>query len=110
MKSPMSWKNSSVVFCLMLPLAGGCLQQPTLGETSAAAEGESPSPLAMQPASDEDAEVVEVNEEADVSTAAVKPITTEATVPQNIARSGPLAEMVKLAESGVDPSVLLSYV
>lgn len=42
--------------------------------------------------------------------AAVKPISTEKPLPPNINLAGPVAEVIRLAESGVQESVIMAFV
>ena len=48
--------------------------------------------------------------EADLSQAEFKPISTEKPLPPNIKPAGPVSEVIKLADSGVDESVMMTFV
>jgi hypothetical protein len=49
-------------------------------------------------------------EEEELAGAAIKPISTERPLPPNIKPAGPLSEVIKLADSGVDESVIMAFV
>jgi hypothetical protein len=54
--------------------------------------------------------MVEQTDEAELAEAATKPISTEKPLPASLKLMGPLSELIKLANSGVDESVLMAYV
>jgi hypothetical protein len=54
--------------------------------------------------------MAEQTDAAELAEAAVKPISTEKPLPANIKLTGPVSEVVKLAESGVDESVMMAFV
>jgi len=56
------------------------------------------------------AAMVEQTDEAELAEAATKPISTEKPLPASLKLMGPLSELIKLANSGVDESVLMAYV
>ena len=57
-----------------------------------------------------EASMAEQTDAAELAEAAVKPISTEKPLPANIKLTGPVSEVVKLAESGVDESVMMAFV
>jgi hypothetical protein len=81
-------------------------------------EPSSPSPISAQetnagstPVSAGQTNASAVEEaDADVSDAPFQPITKEKPLPANVSPTGPAAEVIRLAESGVEEGVLLAYV
>ena len=65
---------------------------------------------AMQVATDQETALREQTEDADLAEAATKPISTEKPLPPSIRPTGPLAEVIKLAASGVEESVIMAFV
>ena len=49
-------------------------------------------------------------EEEELAGAAIKPISTERPLPPNIKPAGPLSEVIKLADSGLDECVIMAFV
>src|SRR6266481_3042080 len=99
----------------VLPLAG-CLQESSVSPQGAvAAELSPPETPAVQPAAesspDTDAEeaLAEVDEQ-NISTAPVKKVSAEIEVPANLKPSAATAEIIKLANAGVEESVMLSFI
>jgi hypothetical protein len=101
----------------LLPLAGGCLQNQTnaavpvqtnaaIAATAAVAEGTA---TASATATNDPAEVV-VPPGPDISSAPATPVTTEKPVPPEIRPTPPTAEVIKLANAGVEEGVMLAYV
>ncbi len=80
--------------------------QPAVYEVASPAE---PAPVAM-PALDIVPAPSETAPAANVVTAPAQPVAAEKTLPPNVRLSGPAMEVVKLANSGVDVEVMLSYV
>ncbi len=110
------WINRSWSLGLVLaglPLVGGFPQensnQPTnspVGVQTALAPGDTVAPGtgAAPPAP------AEIPADADVVDAPAKPISTAKPLPPAVRPSGPVAEVVKLADSGVEESVMLAFV
>ena len=71
---------------------------------------EAPSPSEPLPALDVVSAPVETNSSSDVVNAPATPVSKEKTLPANVRLSGPAMEIVKLADSGVEEAVLMSYV
>src|SRR5437773_7110627 len=94
---------------LTIPLGVGCLQQ-----SSASAESSSSVPRELQfvdsPQSTQTASAEEQLAENSISDAPVKPLSSEKSLPPNIRPTEALAGIIRLADSGVDESVMLSYV
>lgn len=63
-----------------------------------------------QAATDQETALGEQTEDADLAEAATKPISTEKPLPPSIKPGGPLAEVIKLAGSGVEESVIMAFV
>src|SRR5438552_13050149 len=111
MKAWVSWKWDFGLVLLVLPLASGCLQQAASApETTAAlsppvAQADS----AVQAATDPGLASAGSTSESDLEDAPVKPITTEKPLPPNIKLSPAVAEVIQLADSGVEEGVLLAY-
>ena len=101
-------------------LAAGCLQENSLSPGEAVAAANEPSPPPDTPAAPESiaqpptgADAEEALAEADaqsLSNAPVKKISTEIEVPANLRPSPATAEIIKLANAGVEESVMLSFV
>ena len=49
-------------------------------------------------------------EEDELARAATKPISTERPLPPRVKAAGPLSEVIKLADSGMDESVIMAFV
>src|ERR1041384_7498716 len=100
----------------VLPLAG-CLQENSLSPkeaVAAASESTAPSDVSeaiaetpMEPDADDTLAAVD---EQSISNAAVKKVSTEIQVPANLKPSATTAEIIKLANAGVEESVMLSFV
>jgi hypothetical protein len=100
---------------LVLPLAGGCLPQASSSVENAvvAAETEKPSPPVVAPLADEPVAPVEAADDensAEISDAPATPVSDDITVPANLRPSPAASEVIKLANSGVGESVLLTVV
>ena len=99
----------------VLPLAG-CLQESSISSQAVAAAevARPPETPAVQPA-ETSAEIdpEEMMAEADaqsISTAPAKKVSTEIEVPANLKPSPATAEIIKLANAGVEESVMLSFI
>ena len=108
-----SWVLGLVL--LVLPLAG-CLQESSVSSQGAvAAELSPPETPAVQPAAesspDADAEeaLAEVDEQ-NISAAPAKKVSAEIEVSANLQPSPATAEIIKLANAGVEERVMLSFV
>src|SRR6266850_7176749 len=114
MKNPKFWKcNAKLALLLILPLAGGCLQQASSSpeETAAVAKTDSQSAGFAPPATELEPASAEQPSGEDISDAPVKTISSETSAPPpNIRPTGATAEVIKLAESGVDENVMLTFV
>jgi hypothetical protein len=107
-----SWVLGLVL--LVLPLAG-CLQESSVSSQGAVAAELSPPEATVQPAAESspDADAEEALAEADeqrISTAPAKKVSAEIEVPANLKPSPATAEIIKLANAGVEESVMLSFV
>ncbi len=113
MRSPVVGKWNLGLALLVLPLAAGCLQQaassPEISPSTVKAETQ-PEATLQTAANEDGASSAESIAEADLSNAAAKAVLTEQTLPPTIRPGSPLAEVVKLADSGVDESVVLAFV
>jgi len=105
------WNLGLALF--VLPLVGGCLQQaaslPEISPPTVIAETQ-PEATLQSGAEDDGASPAERVAEADLSNAAAKAVLTEQALPPTIRPGSPLAEVVRLADSGVDESVVLAFV
>ena len=112
MKSWIVWKWSFGVVVAALVLAGSSPQEAVSQATNTVpALPPDPTAEAAAPAmTDEEAAAEVQTEEAALAEASVKPISTGKPLPASLKPTGPLAEVVKLIDSGVDESVILAYV
>src|SRR5437588_12507255 len=119
MKTRAYWKLGLALSLAILPLAGGCVQQASsLSENRVAMiDSEAGSDAAVQTpgdaesvAADENLAATVESPQSNVSDAAVIPISTQKPLPATLHPSGPLAEVLKLADSGVDENVLLAFI
>ena len=78
--------------------------------TPLALEPEANTQTAAQVTADQETALGEQTEEAQLAKAAVKPISTGKPLPPNIKPTGPVSEVIKLADSGVDDSVMMAFV
>src|SRR2546422_63752 len=94
---------------IVLSLAVGCLQQaansPEISKSTKKA-GTEPD-ATTQTTADEDFALAEPTPEAEPSDAPAKPVSREKTIPPSIRPTSPLAEVITLADSGVDERVML---
>lgn len=99
----------------VLPLAGGCAQEPSGADTNTASvvpvsTGTPPAiPLAesadpAEPADPADTNLLQLAE------AEVTPVSDEKPIPANLNLGAPALEIVKLTHSGVDEGVMMTYV
>lgn len=113
MNSRILWRWGLGVVVAALFFGGGSLQQAAGQAASTVSPALGPEANATGPATasaNEEASLAEQADEAALADAAVKPISTEKSLPTNIRLTGPVSEVVKLAESGVDESVLMAFV
>ena len=99
-------KRSLGVSLALVPIAGYCLTESPLPPVFRAADPEPGTTAAVAEQSSIDAQ----QGAADIADAPATPVPTEKSVLPNINLSGPAAEVARLANSGVDQSVLLAYV
>jgi len=111
-----SWVLGLVL--LVLPLAG-CLQQSSLSSPEAvAAAAEIPAPPetpAVDPAAENSADTdfeqaLAQADDQSISNAPARKLSAEIEVPANLEPSPATAEIIKLANAGVDESVMLSFI
>src|SRR5262245_15996306 len=97
----------------VLPLAG-CLQESSISSQAVAAAEVASPPENPEPAeTSADIDPEEMMAEADaqsISTAPAKKVSTEIEVPANLKPSPATAEIIKLANAGVEESVMLSFI
>ncbi len=113
MNSRILWRWGLGVGVAALLFGGGGTQQASsqaanLG--SNALEPEADATALATASANEEVSMAEQADEAALATAAVRPISTEKPLPTSINLTGPVAEVVKLAESGVDESVMMAFV
>ena len=111
MKQQLFLKWSLGIALSVLPLVGGCLRGGSGAPPPVVSVSESPTDpaLAYRPVG-EDEEIAGSSQEGEISEAPVKMIDAEKPVPANIQPSGPLAEIIRFADSGVEEKVMLAYV
>ena len=112
MKSRMHWNWSLGLALAVLPLVGGHAQesfnQPT--NTAPAIKPElAPKPVVTAPATPDPALAAPVTE-SDVVDAPAKPLSTTKPLPSHVRPTAPVAEVIKLADSGVDEGVMLAFI
>ncbi len=112
MKSRIYWNWGLGLTLAVMSFSGGdpreSLSQPT--NTAPAPQQEVAPDVAPQAAPEPDPALAEPPAEDEVVTAAVQPISTAKPLPPSIKLTPAVAEVVKLADSGLDESVLLSFV
>ncbi len=74
----------------------------TLTSTGSVTEAKAPA--------DQDTTMDELPEDSELADAAVTPISTEKPLPPNMRPTAPAAQVIKLAESGVEESVMMAFV
>ena len=108
-------------FCWICSLGLGLVALPFIGRFAQEASGEpTNTPPAITPegqsnavaeaAAYQAADPAELAPELDLADAAVEPISAEKPLPPNVKPTGPAAEVIRLAESGVDEAVMLAFV
>src|SRR5256885_1924941 len=97
---------------LTLPFVGGCVQ-----EASSSTENDAPaikaatdSDSALERPADVEALAPEKAPLEDISKAAVRPVSAGKTAPPNLKVTAPVADIISLADSGMDESVMLAFV
>jgi len=98
------------VGCVLLPLVGSCLAEdssPPPAQTPAIAEQESTNAVPAKSAEQSASNVTNV---IDIANAPTSPITERKSLPPNIHPARPLAEIIKLANSGVEEGVMMAFV
>ncbi|PYJ02920.1 MAG: hypothetical protein DME25_14480 [Verrucomicrobia bacterium] len=111
MKNLIPWKWG-LGLAVVLPLAGWCLQQASSSPKTNVAVV-TPEPLSEPAATVAPADApapAETAPEADPADAAVRPITAEKPLPPDIKLTAAAADVIKLADSGVEQSILLAYI
>ena len=109
MKSRILWSLGLVLAALLF--AGGSPQEASSEVTNNPAVLQPEANMAVAPATaNQEAATGGQTEEADLAEAAVKPISTEKPLPPSIKPAGPLVEVIKLADSGVDEGVMMAFV
>ena len=111
MNSRSHWRLGLIVAALLF--GGASLQQGSSQSTNTPPPALEPTVNAEAPTpatANEEAAVKEQADEAKLADAVIKPISTEKPLPASIKPTGPLAEVIKLVDSGVDESVLMAYV
>ena len=93
-------------------LAGGSPQAASsqATNTSLVLEPKANTQTAAQVTADQEAALGEQTEEADLAEAPVTPISTGKPLPPNVKLAEPVSEVIKLADSGLDESVMLAFV
>ena len=111
MKNNILWLWS-LGLALALPLASGCVQQASSAteNVTPAIETAADSGIAPQGDAEENDLALEQSPEEDISNAPAKPISTEKPLPPNLKATGAVSEIIKLADAGVDESVMLAFV
>ena len=111
MKTRISWRWMMGLALAAMPLVVGCAQSSASADTAPAAVTNTavPEPVAA-PAAIGTNSAVPAEMAQDISTAPAKPITTEPVAPAALRANLPVMDVVKLANSRVDESVLLAYV
>ncbi len=111
MKNRTLW-TWSLALAIALPFVGGCVQEASSStqNNAPAINTEPDSEVALQTAANADAVAPEETPEEEISNAAVRPVSTEKTPPPNVKVTGAVSEIVKLADSGVDETVMLAFV
>jgi hypothetical protein len=112
MKSGILQKFAFGVFLTFMPFVGGCLQGAGISAQSGALVAPSNEELQFldSPVSQQEPGPVENLAETEVSDAPAQRISTEKPLPVQIRPTESLAEVIRLANSGVDQNVLLAYV
>ena len=111
MKTRDHWTWSLGLVLAALPLSSYYAQeapnQPAINPPSVA-QGVAADPAAQQPADQTGAAAQ--GAEPDLADAAFQPISTEKPLPAQVKPTAPVAEVIRLAESGVEEGVILAYV
>lgn len=97
-----------------LPFAGGCVQDAQSNASPAVAVSNTvastPASNSVAAANVSDTNVVPDKPAIDIAEAPYQPISAPKAPPPNIRTNGPIGEIVRMTESGVDEGVLLSFV
>ena len=100
----------------LLPLLGGCSGKAVGGTTetpvSVTLSNTEPVPVAtnaVQPAEEQARELAATSAQETLANADAKPVTADKPLPANIRTVGPAADLIKLAQAGLDETVLLSF-
>ncbi len=128
MKNRILWSLGLSLAIVFLPLASGCARQAsqppiTLVSPEAAPEvavqpsgpaepppaEPAPAPASSAPAQPGSAASADDPAPPDLANARATPVSDESPAPPNVRTVGPVADLIKLASSGVDQGVLLAY-
>jgi hypothetical protein len=121
MKNQISWIREAGLLLAVLLLTSGCLQQVSEPAqqseapadsnpvASALSVNDADSSLDTEPMADADMFADDISEQGDVSDAAAVAVSDELVVPANLHPGPGLIQVIKLANSGVEESVLLAY-
>ena len=112
MKHQISSRLAAGLFSTFLAFCAGCLQSVGPVESVADSAGEQPQIVAEANEAEEANDISEVEHPAkeDVSFAAVTNISNEIAIPSNLHPGPGTIEVIKLANSGVDETVMVSFV
>lgn len=93
-------------------LLASCSSQQVSGQETNTAAGLTPEATVVgdQAPADADPLMEDPTTQSDLADAAVTPISTSKPLPANLKLSGPVAEVIKLAESSAEESVILAFV
>src|SRR5215471_8730699 len=106
---PILWSLSLTLG--LLTLTAGCLQEAAkVPEQTAAPAAPQPDTNSLQAATTSDQEMVAAAEDSEIEDAPVEPVAGGGSLPPSIRPNSPLSEVVLLAQSGMDESVMLAYV
>lgn len=110
MRSPILRKWLPGLALSLLPVLNGCspaTSSPPANDTAAAAQELFPT---NQPAETADELVADAAPQTDVSAAPFHPLAADTNLPATIRRIGPVADVIKLANAGLDQGVMLAFI
>ena len=107
MKQQLLGRWNFLVLLIALPLASGCFPSP---DQKVAEEPKTDPALVFQPVPEQQEVALEETEEEGPSDGRVSMISTDKPLPLALDPTAALAQFIKLADSGVEEEVLLSYV
>src|SRR5436190_24141119 len=96
----------------ILPLVGACSKSGSSGEAARPEQSSEPIVASSAATNEEESPVgsTEPDEQQGLSQAAVKILSTEKPVPPGVELNEAIDEIIRLADAGVDPRVMLTYV